>query len=92
MLNTIHHEGLRPILRAFKPSSVESLYRESHEPPLQLRHEKLALQYYIKLKSFPTKTTYKSTFHSKLRNVFDQKEKEIKPRTQRIRNLSHKHT
>ena len=51
-LNTIHHQGLRLALGTYS-SSVESLYTVADEPPLTLRHEKLALQYSIKLKSFP---------------------------------------
>ena len=36
-LNTVHHEGLRLTLGAFRTSPVESLYSEAYEPPLKLR-------------------------------------------------------
>lgn len=49
ILATIHHAGLRLALGAFKTSPVESLYAETHEAPLKLTREKLALQYYLKL-------------------------------------------
>ena len=38
---------------AFRSSPVESLYVEAHEPPLEIRKEKLALQYILKLKANP---------------------------------------
>ena len=34
-LNTIHHQGLRLALEAFKTSLVESIYTEANEPPLE---------------------------------------------------------
>ena len=51
MLNTIHHQGLRLVLGAFRTSPVESLYVEAGELPLEERRIKLALQYITKLKS-----------------------------------------
>ena len=53
-LDPIHHEGWRLVLGAFRTSPVVSLYTEAHEAPLHLRCEKLALQYYTKLKSCPS--------------------------------------
>ena len=49
MLDTVHHQGLRLALGAFRTSPVESLYVEADEPSLYLRREKLALQYAIRL-------------------------------------------
>ena len=43
MLNTIHHQGLRLALGAFR--KVESLYVEAGELPLEQRRIKLSLQY-----------------------------------------------
>ena len=37
----------------FRSSPVESLYVEAHEPPLEIRREKLALQYNLELKANP---------------------------------------
>ena len=48
MLNTIHHQGLRLALGAFRTSPVESLYVEAGELPLELRRIKLSLQYITK--------------------------------------------
>ena len=52
-LNTIHHQGLRLALGAFRTSPVESLYAESNEPSLYTRREKLSLQYTTKLAANP---------------------------------------
>ena len=78
-LNTIHHEGLRLTLGAFRTFPVESLYSEAYEPPLKLRIIKLGLQYYCKLKSLPTNPAHDCIFYPKQQSLFDQKEKTIKP-------------
>ena len=39
-LDTIHHQGLRLALGAFRTSPIESLYAESNEPFLYVRREK----------------------------------------------------
>ena len=48
-LDPVHNQGLRLSLWAFRSSPVESLYVEAHEPPLEIRRDKLALQYVLKL-------------------------------------------
>ena len=40
MLDTVHHQGLRLALGAFRTSPVTSLYVEADEPSLYLRREK----------------------------------------------------
>ena len=62
MLDTVHHQGLRLALGAFRTSPVESLYVEADEPSLYLRREKLALQYAIRLAAYPSNPAYKITF------------------------------
>ena len=64
-LDPIHHESLRLVLGAFRTSPIDSLYADAHEAPLQIRREKLALQYYTKLKSSPSNPTYDCTFDRK---------------------------
>ena len=86
-LNTVHHEGLRLTLRAFRTSPVESLYSEAYEPPLKLRIIKLGLQYYCKLKSLPTNPTHDCIFYPKQKSLFDQKEKTIKPFGLRMKHI-----
>ena len=78
-LDPIHHENLRLVLGAFRTSPIDSLYAEAHEAPLQIRREKLALQYYTKLKSSPSNPAYDYTFHPKYTQYFDRKEKSIRP-------------
>ena len=58
MLNTIHHQGLRLALGAFRTSPVESLYVEAGELPLEEGRIKLSLQYLTKLKSTPSNPAY----------------------------------
>ena len=62
MLDTVHHQGLRLGLGAFRTSPVESLYVEAEEPSLYLRREKLALQYAIRLAANPSNPTFRVTF------------------------------
>ena len=50
----------------------------AHEAPLQLRSEKLSLQYCIKLKSCPSNPAYDCIFQSKYKQQFEQKERTIK--------------
>ena len=77
-LNTVHHEGLKLTLGAFRTSPMESLYSEAYEPSLKLRIIKLGLQYYCKQKSIPTNQAHDCIFNPKKQSLFDQKEKTIK--------------
>ena len=52
-LDPVHNQGLRLSLGTFRSSPVEIFYVEAHEPPLEIRREKLALQYILKLKANP---------------------------------------
>ena len=54
MLDTVHHQGLRLALGAFRTSPVESLYVEAQESSLYLGREKLALQSALGLAANPT--------------------------------------
>ena len=62
MLDTVHHQGLRLALGAFRTSPVETLYVEAEEPSLYLRREKLTLQYAIRLAANPSNPAHKVTF------------------------------
>ena len=62
MLDTVHHQGLRLALGAFRASPVESLYVEAEEPSLYIRREKLALQSAIRITANPSNPTFKITF------------------------------
>ena len=78
-LDPIHHKGLRLVLGTFRTSSAVSLYTKAHEAPLQLRCEKLALQYYTKLKSCTSNLAYECIYSCKYKQQYEQKEKTIKP-------------
>ena len=62
-LDTIHHQGLRLALGAFRTSPVESLYAESNEPSLYTRREKLSLQYTTKLAANPKNPAHNCVFN-----------------------------
>ena len=64
-LDPVHNQGLRFSLGAFRSSPVESLYVETQEPPLEIRREKLALQYILKLKANLGNPHYDVVFNSK---------------------------
>ena len=62
-LDTIHHQGIRLTLGAFRTSPADSLFVEANEPSLKDRREKLSLKFGIKLKSNPTyKTVFRPNF------------------------------
>ena len=79
MLNTIHHQGLRLALGAFRTSPVESLYVEAGELPLEERRIKLSLQYLNKLKSKPSNPAYNSycAFHPEFEQKYFRNSKTI---------------
>ena len=62
MLDTVHHQGLRLALGAFRTSPIESLYVEADKPSLYLCREKLSLQYAIRLAANTSNAAHKITF------------------------------
>ena len=70
MLDTIHHQGLRLALGAFRTSPVESLYVEAGELPLKHRRIKLSLQYVTKLRSSPSNPAYNCVFRPEYENKY----------------------
>ena len=60
-------------------SPVESLYAEANEATANIRSNKLATQYYAKLKSCPSNPAYNATFHPRYGELFEKREKAIKP-------------
>ena len=73
-LDPVHNQGLRLSLGAFRSSPVESLYVETHEPPLEIRREKLALQYILKLRANPGNPAYDVVFNPKYQILYADKE------------------
>ena len=79
MLNTIHHQGLRLALGAFRTSPIESLYVEAGELPLEQRRIKLSLQYITKLKATPSNPVYNCVFHPEYEQKYTRNTKSIAP-------------
>ena len=72
-LDPVHNQGLRLSRGAFCSSPVESLYVEAHEPPLEIRRDKLALWYILKLKANPENPAYDIVFNPKYQNLYANK-------------------
>ena len=73
----MQHMGLRLALGALRTSPIESLYFEANEAPLSLRREKLALQYFTKLRSCPSNPAFDCTINPKYQELFARKESSI---------------
>ena len=84
MLDTIHHQGLRIALGAFRTSPVQSLYVEAQEPSLALRRLKLTFNYLLKLKSLPNNPAFKCVFQYDFTDLFKDKPKKIPPLSVRM--------
>ena len=87
MLDTVHHQGLRLALGAFRTSPVTSLYVEADEPSLYLRREKLSLQYAIRLAANQRNPAFKVTFSPQFLELYEHKPNAIKPFGLRILTL-----
>ena len=61
-LDTIHHQGIRLALGAFRTSPADSLLLEANEPSQNDRREKLSHQFALKLKSNRSNPTYDTVF------------------------------
>ena len=68
-LDTIHHQGIRLALGAFRTSLADSLLVEANEPSLNDRREKLSLQFALNLKSNRSNPTY-NTFLGRTISLF----------------------
>ena len=86
-LDTIHHQGLRLALGAFRTSPVESLYAESNKPFLYIRREKLSLQYTTKLAANPRNPAHNCVFNPKYERSYNNRPSAIKPFGLRIQQL-----
>ena len=72
-LDCVQNAALRVCLGAFRTSPISSLHVEANELPLQLRRQKLALQYMVKLKSNPNNPAYASVFQPNFKPLFEAK-------------------
>ena len=78
-LDTIHDQGLRLALGAFRTSPISSLYAEANEPSLFLRREKLSLQYALRLAANPSNPAFNTTFSPQFTELYEYKPNVIKP-------------
>ena len=78
MLDTVHNQGLRLALGAFRTSPVSSLNVEADEPSLWLRREKLSLQYAIRLAANPSNPAFEVTFPPHFQEYYERKPNAIK--------------
>ena len=78
-LDTVHNQGLRLCLGAFRTSPVQSLYVGGNEPPLDMRRTRLSLQYGVKLMSNEVNSAYSAVFQSDIVATYEAKERAIKP-------------
>ena len=74
-LDTVHNQGLRLCLGAFRTSPVQSLYVETKEPPLGMRRPRLSLQYCVKLMSNEVNPAYSAVFQSDIVATYEAKER-----------------
>ena len=74
MLDTVHNQGLRLALGAFRTSPVSSLNVEADEPSLWLRREKLSLQYAAN----PSNPVFEVTFPPQFQEYYERKPNAIK--------------
>ena len=79
MFDTIHHQGHRLALGAFRTSPIESLYVEAKEPSLSIRRKKLSLHYATRISSNSTNPAKGIVFKPKYSDNFLSKPNEIKP-------------
>ena len=75
----VQNQASRICLGAFRTSPKESLEVEADELPLDLRREKLALQYVLKLKSNQANPSYSCVFKPQNIEIFNKKPKVIPP-------------
>jgi len=84
VLEPIYNHALRLCLGAFRTSPAVSLYVQAIEPPLALRHKKLALQYCLKLSANTNNPAYYAVFNSKFKTQFDNKPSQTSPLSFRV--------
>ena len=78
-LDTVHHQGLRLAMGAFRTSPIQSLYVLSQEPSLEKRRLKLALQFALKLKTNPSNPAHEYAFNCVNEELYDARPKSIRP-------------
>uniref|UniRef100_A0A8D8X716 RNase H type-1 domain-containing protein n=1 Tax=Cacopsylla melanoneura TaxID=428564 RepID=A0A8D8X716_9HEMI len=78
-LDTIHHQGVRLALGAFKSSPIPSILSEAGEPPLSIRRQILTCNYLINLQRDPRHIHYSILENDNLSRVYARKSGFEKP-------------
>ena len=86
-LDTIHHQGLRLALGAFRTSPFQSLYSKAQQPSLDDIRKKLSLLYISKVASNPNNPVYNDIFNLPNTVLFENKPNFIKPLGLRIESV-----
>ena len=71
-LDSVHHQGLRIALGAFRTSPVYSLYAEAGECSLEHRRIKLSMNFYLRLSSCTDNPAYHCVFNPDFKRKFEQ--------------------
>ena len=81
ILDPIQNQGIRLALGAYRTSPEKSLHVEANEPPLELRRQRLSLQYAIKLSSLPDNPAHDCVFQipDHINETVSRNENIIKP-------------
>ena len=79
MLDPIQNQALRISLGAFRTSPIDSLEVEANETPLSVRRQKLAVQYFLKIKSNPLHPVTQCVTNQLHKNLFDLRTNTIAP-------------
>ena len=79
LLDTVHHQGLRLSLGAFRTSPGESLYVEANEHSLENIRINLGMQYATKLKAYPSNPAHDCVVNPLYENVYDKQPNTIQP-------------
>jgi hypothetical protein len=70
-LDRVQNAALRVCSGAFRTSPIVSLHVEANELPSQLRRQKLALQYVVKLQNNPRNPSYALVFQLNFKPLFE---------------------
>jgi len=79
MLDPVQNHALRLCLGAYRTSPSSSLCVLSNEPSLHLCHQKLSIQYCLRLSSTLQNPAYSAVFNSKFKSSFECKLNQISP-------------
>ncbi|KAI5724929.1 hypothetical protein M8J77_008903 [Diaphorina citri] len=90
-LDTVHHQGVRLALGAFKSSPIKSILSEAGEPPLSFRREILMSNYLLNTLRDPKHLHFTLTRDDTFRPIYNSKTRMEKPLRIRGKLIFEKH-